>query len=186
MPTGHAGRYAAIVTERPSHPGSERDPDVDPALRDATAIARRIDDDQAAADRARDHIRVEGMQTLSIDNERGLTLDSDERVLAVRRPALARTAGAASSSAPVSGTLYVTDRRLVFVTASATTALELGEILELSAVGDRQLLMALRDAEGVAYEIDRPRLFRVEVSEAIAASRETLREGAAVLRQSPA
>ncbi len=185
-PNRDRGSYAWLVTEGTSDPGSTNDPDVDPALRDATAIARRIDDDQAAADRARDHIRVEGMQTLAIENETGLTLESDERVLGVRRPALARIAGAASSTTPVSGTLYLTDRRLVFVTAPATTAIGLAEILELSAVGDRQLLIALPDAEGMSYEIDRPRLFRVEVSEAIAASRLTSRQGAGELRQSPA
>jgi hypothetical protein len=145
--------------------------DVDPALRDATAIARRIDDDQAAADRARDHIRVEGLQILTVQDESGLALAPGELVLGVRRPALARGATAASDVVPTRGTLYLTDRRLAFVTATATTAIGLSEVLELSAVGDRQLLIALRDAEGMSYEIDRPRLFRVEVAEAIAVSR---------------
>jgi len=174
------------MTEGTSDPGRQHDPDGDPALRDATAIARRIDDDQAAADRARDHIRVEGMQTLAIENESGLALEPGERVLGVRRPALARTASAASNVAPTSGTLYLTDRRLVFVTAPATTAIGLAEIVELSTVGDRQLLIALRDAEGMSYEIDRPRLFRVEVSEAVAASRLISHQGVGALRQSPA
>lgn len=164
----------------------ENDPDDDPALRDATAIARRIDDDQAAADHARDHIRVEGMQTLAVENDAGLTLSPDERVLAVRRPVLAGTMDGASGVPPARGTLYLTDRRLIFVTALATTAIGLSDIVELSPVGDRQLLIELGDGAGAAYEIDRPRLFRVEVSEAIAASRETSREGASVLRQSPA
>lgn len=169
-----------------SDPGPETDPDDDPALRDAAAIARRIDDDQAAADHARDHIRAEGMQTLAVASDSGLTLRSDERVLAVRRPVFAGTMDGASGPAPTRGTLYLTDRRLIFVTASATTAISLSEIVELSTVGDRQLLIELGDAAGATYELDRPRLFRVEVSEAIAASRETSREGASVLRQSPA
>jgi hypothetical protein len=152
------------------------DPTRDPALRDATAISRRIDDDQAAADRAREHIRAEGMQTLAIGSEGGLALEPDERVLAVRRPALARPANAAPSEHPTAGALYLTDRRLVFVTAPATTAIDLAEIVELSAVGERQLLIELRSSEGVSYEIDRPRLFRVEVSEAVAAAR-LLRRG---------
>jgi hypothetical protein len=161
----------------------ESDPDDAPALRDATAIARRIDDDQAAADEARDHIRVE---TLAVENDAGLTLQSDERVLAVRRPVLARSLQDASAVPPARGTLYLTNRRLIFVTALATTAIGLSDIAELSTVGDRQLLIELGDGAGSAYEIDRPRLFRVEVSEAIAASREASRQGAAVLRQSPA
>lgn len=169
-----------------SDPGPENDPDDDPALRDATAIARRIDDDQAAADHARDHIRVEGMQTLAVENDAGLTLQSDERVLAVRRPVLAGTVEGASSVPPARGTLYLTDRRLIFVTALATTAIGLSDIVELSTVGDRQLLIALRDADGMSYEIDRPRLFRVEVSEAVAASRLTAHQGAGALLQEPA
>jgi hypothetical protein len=169
-----------------SDPGPESNHDDDPALRDATAIARRIDDDQAAADQARDHIRVEGMQTLAVENDAGLTLQSDERVLAVRRPVLAGTMEGAFAVPPARGTLYLTNRRLIFVTALATTAIGLSDIAELSAVGDRQLLIELGDGAGTAYEIDRPRLFRVEVSEAIAASREASRQGAGVLRQSPA
>ena len=167
-----------------SEPSPESDPDDDAALRDAKAIARRIDDDQAAADQARDHIRAEGMQTLAVENDAGLALQSDEGILAVRRPALARTIDTASGDPPAKGTLYLTDRRLIFVTADATTAIGLSRIVELSTVGERQLLIELGDAEGAAYEIDRPRVFRVEISEAIAASRETSRRGAGVLRQS--
>ena len=65
-PTAGRDPYAVCMRTRGSGPRPENDPDDDPALRDATAIARRIDDDQAAADHARDHIRVEGMQTIAL------------------------------------------------------------------------------------------------------------------------
>jgi hypothetical protein len=143
-----------------------------PALRDAAAIASRVAEDQAEADRARDRFRGEPMAALEPDARIAPLLELDEQVVAMRRSALLeRRQPPPGSDAPsgIAGDLYLTSRRLVLV-GRLTLSFELADIEQVMLAGER-LLLVMRDGQGAMVDAPGPRLLRVEIAAARAAAR---------------
>jgi len=67
------------------------------------------------------------------------------------------------------GTLYLTSRRLIHL-GQVIMSVPLTDIVETSLAGER-LLLALRDGEGLALDLDRPRRLRAELAAAMRALR---------------
>lgn len=184
--------YAAAVN-------SERLPSADlqsAALRDADDIVARTAADEADAIQARERYRNEGLQAIEPDPEIRARLLPNEKLVEMRpgamvgRALLAGVGGAAgeggAGNAPsaaqaivesLSGRLYLTTARLVLLvrpTADGPTDTELSvglaDIEELACVGER-LLVSLADGTGLAIDAGRPRLLRVQIAAARAASR---------------
>ena len=143
-----------------------------PALRDAAAILARAQEDEAAADAARERYRTQPMAALDPDARIGPLLAPGERVLAVRRSAMVdRREPVLGSDEPsgLGGDLYLTSRRLVLV-GRHTLSLALDDIEEAMLSGD-QLLLVMRDGQGAALGVAQPRLLRVEIAAARAFAR---------------
>jgi hypothetical protein len=73
---------------------------------------------------------------------------------------------------PRGGTLYVTSQRLIHRGAE-DGAWSFADIDEMAVALERLLLVRLRDGSDIAIEVDQPRLLRVELAAALAASRTT-------------
>ena len=138
-----------------------------PALRDADAILARAADDEAAALEARDRFRDGSMEPIEPDARIAVRLVPGEQVLAVRRSAVLDRRepqpGAGYAAYPgLAGDLYLTSARLVHL---GRTALEydLDAIREVT-VSAEHLLLVLCDGAGLILDVDRPRLFRVEIA----------------------
>jgi hypothetical protein len=145
------------------------------ALSDADAIAQRIAEDEAAADAARRRLRSDPLQPVARGEAGDLLVEDDEQIWSVRRPAFARRVGTSTSVLAEAGVLFITDRRLVFQSKTApATLVDLIDIVEVEVIGDRQMLVSLDHGLGLSFEIDRPRVFRVELSDRLAAARSRL------------
>ena len=132
-----------------------------PALRDAVPAAQRADADEAAANLARESFLV--MPVPAIEPDEAITphLVEGELVHALRRHAILRAPGG-DATLGYGGTLYLTSRRLVHL-GQVVMTVRLIDIVESSLAGE-QLLLTLRDGEGLALELDRPRLLRAEMA----------------------
>lgn len=138
----------------------------------ATAIdlaEQSRDEDSAAAARAR--YRVEPMTPIQPDCVITPMLQPGEWLFVVRRGAvLERRQPAPGAVGPgLTGDLYLTSRRLLHV-GRQTLAFGLDEIEEAMLSGDR-LLLVLRGGTGIALDVVGPRLLRVDIATARAASR---------------
>ena len=127
--------------------------------------------DEASATAARERFRDEEMATLAPDPVIAPLLQPGERLLAIRRGVHLeyRLPTAGSGSADVGGDMYLTTARLVLL-GCHTITIGLGDISEVEQSGSR-LLLAMRDGEGMALNVDEPRLLRVEIATARAAAR---------------
>jgi hypothetical protein len=183
--TGPTHYAAAVKPDR-----SPRDEPANPALRDASEILARAAADETAAIEARERYRSEGLPAVEPDPEIALRLRAGEGVVEVRPGAMlgrARLAGSVASEDPISagdlalgqtqaGRLYLTTSRLVLLTRPSDSpdvlelSVELASIEELALVGER-LLVSLVDGTGLTIDAGRPRLLRVQVAAARAASR---------------
>ena len=158
--------------------GAERDQDPNggavgsteegPALRDASLTASRIEADEAAALEARDRLRSAPLPVITADERSGPHLADDELVHDLRPSAILKAPGD-DRALGYGGTLYLTSQRLVHI-GQVTVNVQLRDIIETSLAGER-LLITLRDAEGVALDVDRPRLLRTEIAAAARALR---------------
>jgi hypothetical protein len=166
------------------------------ALRDAADILARTAADEADAIQARERYRSEGLHAIDPDPEIGARLRPNEKLIEMRPGAMVGRAllagvggaaagedgaGTASSAAQavaesLSGRLYLTTSRLVLLArpADAPTDAEISvgltDIEELACVGER-LLVSLADGTGLTIDAGRPRLLRVQIAAAQAASR---------------
>jgi hypothetical protein len=61
------------------------------------------------------------------------------------------------------GDLCLTDRRLLVVDDRLVATVDLGDIVEIGVVGDRTMQLSTSTGRGLAIDLDRPRLFRVEI-----------------------
>jgi hypothetical protein len=139
---------------------------------DDFTVAQAIDaaSDQAAADEARLRYRRRGVAWIDPDERIGPALEPGERLVAVRRGAVAHRAGAVDSAAlPVTVDVYVTSRRLVLA-GPDNICFDLTDLDE-SVVSHERLLIVLRDGVGLVLEVGKPRLLRVEIAAARAARR---------------
>lgn len=194
--------FSRYLLTRPTHyaaaVSSERRPTTEPAaLRDATDIVTRMATDESDALQARERYRSDGLPVMEPDPEIGARLQPNEELVEMRPGAMLGRAllvgaggaagedgvGTASSAAqPVveslSGRLYLTTARLVLLVRPAADgpvaselSVPLGDIEELSVVGER-LLVSLHDGTGITIDAGRPRLLRVQIAAARAASRD--------------
>jgi hypothetical protein len=134
-----------------------------PALRDASAAAERAAEDEAQATDARERFRIDPLPELEPDDAIRPQLADDERVHALRRHAILRAPGG-EATLGYGGTLYLTSSRLVHL-GQVVVSVRLTDIVEASLAGER-LLLTLRQSEGLALDVDRPRLLRAELAEA--------------------
>jgi hypothetical protein len=139
-----------------------------PALRDATATAERAARDEAEAAEARERFRQSPIPTITPDEAIAARLEPDEGLHSARKSAILSVPGG-DRALGYGGTLYLTSRRLVHL-GQVMVTVQLTDIVETSLAGER-LLLALRDGEGMAFDLDRPRLFRAEVAAAMRALR---------------
>jgi hypothetical protein len=170
------------------------------ALRDAADILDRSAADEADAVDARARYRQGDLPVIEPDVEIARRLRPGEQLVEVRPAAMigrafhagdstasdSGSAGASSSAESLAGRLYVTTERLVVLgrTGAGTTAtavdaelaVGLSEIDELAVVGER-LLLSLSDGTGLTIDAGRPRLLRVQIAAARAASRVLAPEG---------
>jgi hypothetical protein len=138
-----------------------------PALRDADAILARAADDEAAALQARDRFRDGAIEAIEPDARIAERLVPGEEVFAVRRSAVLDRRepqpGAGHPAYPgLAGDLYLTSVRLVHF-GRLMLEYDLDAIREV-AVSAEHLLLVLRDGAGLILDVDRPRLFRVEIA----------------------
>jgi hypothetical protein len=139
-----------------------------PALRDAAAAAARAARDEADAAEARDRFRAEPMPSVEPDDAIGAELGQGEDLHSVRRSAILSVPGG-ERSLGYGGSLYLTSRRLVHL-GQVKVTVQLTDIVETSLAGER-LLLALRNGEGMAFDLDRPRLLRAEIAATMRALR---------------
>ena len=139
-----------------------------PALRDATAAAERAASDEADAADARERFRDSPLATIEPDKAITPHLDQDEGLHTARRSAILSVPGG-DGALGYGGTLYLTSRRLIHL-GQVMVTVQLTDIIETSLAGER-LLLALRNGEGMAFDLDRPRLLRAEIAAAMRALR---------------
>ena len=132
-----------------------------PALRDAATAAARSADDEEAAAAARDRFRIGPIPAIRVDDDVRAHLERDELVHALRVHAILRAPGG-DGALGYGGTLYLTSRRLLHL-GQVVVSVNLSDIEETSLAGER-LLLALRGGEGMALDVDRPRLLRAEMA----------------------
>ena len=132
-----------------------------PALRDAAAAAARAAADEEAAAAARDRFRIEPVPAIEADEAVRGHLEPDETVHALRRRAILSAPGG-DGALGYGGTLYLTSRRLVLL-GQVEMSVRLADIDETSLAGER-LLLTLRNGEGFALDLDRPRVLRAEMA----------------------
>ena len=134
-----------------------------PALRDASATAARIEADEREALEARERLRTEPLAAFEPDDVVRTHLYPGEVVHDLRRSAILRAPG--DRALGYGGTLYLTSRRLAHI-GQVNVTVQLGDISEI-ATAEERLLVTLKDAEGLAFDIDRPRLFRTLIAAAM-------------------
>jgi hypothetical protein len=139
-----------------------------PALRDANAAADRAARDEADADEARERFRQSSLPTIEPDESIASHLGRDEGLHSARRSAILRVPGG-DRALGYGGTLFLTSRRLIHL-GQVMVTVQLTDIIETSLAGER-LLLALRNGEGMAFDLDRPRLLRAEIAAAMRALR---------------
>ena len=139
-----------------------------PALRDAAAVAARAARDEEEATAARVRFITEPIPCIEPDATLAPHLDLGEGVHSERRSAILRVPGGDRAHG-YGGTLYLTTRRLVHQ-GQVMVTVQLTDIVETSLAGER-LLLALRNGEGMAFDVDRPRLLRAEMAAAMRALR---------------
>ena len=132
-----------------------------PALRDATTLAERAAADEASAGLARDAFLVSPVPVIEPDETISGHLVPGEQVHGLRRHAILRAPGD-DRALGYGGTLYLTSRRLVHL-GQVIVTVQLTDIVESSLAGER-LLLSLRGGEGLAIDLDRPRLLRAEMA----------------------
>lgn len=140
----------------------------DPALRDATATASRIEADEAAALEVRDRLHAASLPAMMPDAVVRAHLADGELVHDLRARAILKAPGD-DRALGYGGTLYLTSRRLLHI-GQVTVNVQLTDIVETSLAGER-LLVTLSDGEGLVLDVDRPRQLRAEIAAAIRAVR---------------
>ena len=159
-----------VTGRRATNGGVDLDaPTPSPGLRDADAIFARAADDEAAALEARDRFRDGLINPIEPDARIAERLVPGEEVFAVRRSAVLERRepqpGAGFPAYPgLAGDLYLTSARLVHL-GRLTLEYDLDAIREVT-VSAEHLLLVLCDGAGLVLDVDRPRLFRVEIAAA--------------------
>jgi hypothetical protein len=146
-----------------SRAGSDHD---DAALRDAAAIAERVQADEGAADEARARYVGEPLAPMAAVPKLAQHLQPGERLLVLRSEVLIELPERPGEGRQLRGDLCLTDRRLLIVDDGLVEAVDLATIAEIGVVGDRTLQLSMPTARGIAVDLEQPRLFRVQVQAA--------------------
>ena len=125
--------------------------------------------DEDAARQARRQYRASGIPAIDAEPEVRPHLRDGEQLLAVRASALLDHSPHEDGRFGSGGSLYLTTLRLLHL-GQAVFGLELKDIDEQALAGER-LLLRLRDGAGIAIEVPEPRLLRVQIAAALAATR---------------
>jgi hypothetical protein len=139
------------------------------AVRDAEAILERTREDERAAEDARARYRTLGLPSIQPDDEIAADLRPNEGLVEVRQAVTVGRHRTGDDLDVHAGRLYLTTDRLI-LRGAAPLHVELTDIEELALAGE-QLLVTLTDGTGLAIDAGAPRLLRVQVSAARAASR---------------
>jgi hypothetical protein len=139
-----------------------------PALRDARASAERAERDEAEAADARERLRASPFPTIAPDEPIASHLGPGEGLHSAHRSAILSVPGG-DRALGYGGTLYLTSRRLIHL-GQVVMTVQLTDIVETSLAGER-LLLALRNGDGMAFDVDRPRLLRAEIAAAMRGAR---------------
>lgn len=162
-----SGRLALSLVESSLPEASRAGWDDDVALRDAAAIAERVRADESAADEARARYLVEPLPPIDVAPWLAPHLQTAELLLIVRPDVLFELPfEGAGEGRRLRGDLCLTDRRLLVVDGRVIQAVDLTAIVEIGVVGDRTLQLSMSTGRGIAIDVDRPRLFRVQVQAA--------------------
>ena len=159
------------LAERDRDPSStidDRSTEEGPALRDARSTAERVAADEADAAEARTRLREAAPPPIEPDANIVGHLTAGESLHGLRTHAILSTPGA-EHTLGYGGSLYLTSRRLVHL-GQVMVSVQLSDIVETALAGER-LLLSLRDGEGMALDLDRPRLFRAELAATMRATR---------------
>jgi hypothetical protein len=132
------------------------------ALRDAALIAERVSADEQAADAERARLVDGELPDLGPELGGALALTDGERVHAIRHAAILEEG---EHAPPLGGSLYLTSRRLVHV-GESIREIPLDAIDESAVSLERLLLLDLTDGSDLAFEVDQPRLLRVQLAAA--------------------
>ena len=132
-----------------------------PALRDAALIAERAAADEAEAAAARERFRDGPLPIIDPDERIVGHLTPGESLHDLRTHAILSGPGG-DGALGYGGSLYLTSRRLVHL-GQVNVTVQLTDIVETSLAGER-LLLTLPDGEGMAIEVDRPRLLRTHMA----------------------
>ena len=135
------------------------------SLRDAQAIADRIEADRAVAAEAAEQYATEGLPVLSDPEFDAIALPG-EQLHAIHRSAILEWEDPKKSAAePIGGTLYLTSRRLVH---RGTNVIEipLETISEAGVALQRLVLIRTKDGADLALEVTQPRLLKVQLEAA--------------------
>ena len=139
-----------------------------PALRDAATLANRAQADDREATLVRQRLLDEPLPVLEPDADVQRELQPGELVHGLRWSAILRPPGD-DRALGYGGTLYLTSHRLIHL-GQVTVHVQLSDIIETSVAGER-LLVTLRDGDGIAVEVDRPRTLRTEIAAALRGAR---------------
>lgn len=134
-----------------------------PALRDAAVAAARAEADEHEALAARERLRDQPLPAMTPDERVATQLQPSEVVHDLRSSAILRPPGD-DRALGYGGTLYLTSLRLIHL-GQVTVNVQLRDIVETSLAGER-LLITLRDGDGLAFDVDRPRTLRTEIAAA--------------------
>jgi hypothetical protein len=155
------------TVELPVPASSRAGSDDDVALRDAAAIAERVRADETAADEARGRYLAEPLAPMIAPTAIARLLEPGERLLIARsRVLIELPLEEAGEDRQIMGDLYLTDRRLLVVDHRVLEAVGLAGIAEIGVVGDRTMQVSTSTGRGIAIDLERPRLFRVQIQAA--------------------
>jgi hypothetical protein len=142
------------------------------SARSAGRATEGEEQDEVAATEARVRYRAAGIAPVATDAGIESLLRPGERIFAERSPARVwRRTSPEGPAAPIAftGALYLTSARLVLVGDTILDA-DIEDIEEAVLAGD-QLLLVMRRGVGLALDVERPRLLRVQIAAARAVAR---------------
>ena len=135
------------------------------SLRDAQAIADRIEADRASAAEAAEQYAIEGLPVLSDPEFDPIALPTEHLHAVHGSAVLEWEEPSKSADQPIGGTLYLTSQRLVH-RGTTVTEMPLEAIVEAVVALQRLVLIRLKDGADLALEVSQPRLLKVQLEAA--------------------
>lgn len=159
------------MEKEPREPTRPLAADAEPAIRDAEAIGAGVAEDEAAAERERELIRVAGLATIDPDEDIASVVRPAELVFASTRAIVEGNDDFEQFTSTSAGRLIVTDLRVLLVGPTGSFDTRLDDIEEIAVIGERRLFLALRGGSELRLEVSAPRVLRVRLAEAMVRAR---------------